>query len=370
MSNKSKKDEKKELQEEGILLNAIRLSKTKKKLTRDILSMLNGESVSREKNDRPDIIKVVNTVDNRKLFLGVEHFLVEQVSVNKKGSRVSVIKEKTNYAEKIIDKKDEYLDDPARLQSAQEEIANVVFDIASQINKSGIDELKESFIVAWEKHLSRVKEYRDNVKAYADGIPIRMAFLIEIRCNADDVFLNNGRTVIRRRNSVYPVFKWMVEELEKAKPELLEYIILYISNPINTEEENVVAIETRDIQGSLRKQGIVVYEYCDDPGEIDFTKHEITERGLEYSIEVKNEDSFGLDSIPILRQAYEYRHNGSPFVASRSIQSMMYSYGKAQFKRSASGIVLISEFPQKTVLGRFEEFVKKYPVEKQCDDPQ
>ena len=68
MSNKSKNDAKKELQEEGILLNAIRLSKTKKKLTRDILSMLNGESVSREKNDRPDIIKVVNTVDNRKLF--------------------------------------------------------------------------------------------------------------------------------------------------------------------------------------------------------------------------------------------------------------------------------------------------------------
>ena len=356
---KSTNDAKKGLHEEEVLRNAIRLSRTKKKLTRDILSMLDVDTVVRTKNDEPDIVKVTD----QKHFIGVEQFLVDQVSVNKNGSRKSVIKKEMNYAEKIIDKKDDFMDDPTRVQKAQEAISNVVFDIASQANISGIDELKESFVVAWGKHLSRVEQYRDNLKKIADDNPIRMVFLIEISCNTDDVFLNNGRTVIRRRNSIYPVFNWMIEELEKVKPELLEYIILYIVNPIHTDEEDIVAIETRDIRGSLRKQGIYAYEYCDDPGDIDFIKHEITARGLEYTVEVKNKDSFGIDSIPILKQAYEYRHKSTPFVASRAVQAMMYAYGKARFKSSSSGMVLIREFPQDIALERFDEFIMKYPLE-------
>ena len=362
-SNKSKNDVQKELHEEAILNDAIRLSKSKKKLTKDILSLIDGETVERKKNDRPDSVKLVNLADGTKLFIGIEHFLVEQVSVRKNGARGSVIKEKQKYAEKIIDEKEEYLDDPVRTREAQEKVTNAIFEIASHTNKSGIGELKESFITAWEKHLSRVEEYRINTQQLAEDSPIKIAFLIEIRCNADDVFLNYGRSYTRRRNGIYPIFRWMVEEMEKADPELLDYIILYVTNPFHIEDEDVVAVETTDIRRSLRKQGILAYEYCDDPGDMDFVKQGITDKGLEYTIEVKNKDTFGNNLISILKQAYEYRHSNLPYVAPRPIQSMMYAYGKAQFKDSSSGLILISEYPQEIAMQRFEEFVRKNPVE-------
>ena len=54
---------------------------------------------------------------------------------------------------------------------------------------------------------------------------------------------------------------------------------------------------------TLRKQGIFAYEYCNDLDNLDFIKREVTARGLEYTVEVKNKDNFGIDSIPILKQA-------------------------------------------------------------------
>lgn len=360
MPDKNINDIKKENHEEAILENAIRLSRKKKKLTRDILSLLDGETIYRDKNDRPDIVRA-KEVNGRKVFVGVEHFLVEQVSVNKKGSRVSVIKEKRSYAEKIIDNKETYLNDPDGVKKAKIEIANIVFDIASQTNKSGIKELKESFDVAWKRHLSNAEDYRENVIHLADGNPIKLAYLIEVRSNADDVFLNNGRTAIRRKNSIYPVFTWMIEELEKANPESMDYIILYLTNPIHTEIEDVIAVEVKDIRGSLRKQGIIAYEYCDDPSVIDINKYDITERSLKYTLEVKNKDSFGMDMIPILQQAYKYKTKSIPYVVSCSIQSMMYAFGRARFIGNSSEIKVISEFPQEIALLRYAQFITKYP---------
>ena len=324
--------------------------------------MLDGVTINRNKNDKPDIIRQKEK-NGKKLFFGIEHFFVEQVSFYKKGSRVSVIKEKRSYAEKIIDSRDTIMNEPTQRQKAKEKIVNAVFDIAAQTNKSGIDDLKESFEVAWGKHLFRADEYRKNMIQLADGNPIKLVYLIEVRSNADDVFLNNGNTVIRRRNNIYPVFTWMVEALEKANPRSIDYVILYLTNPIFTEIEDVIAVEIKDIRGSLRKQGIVVYEYCNDPSNIEFITHNMTENGFEYTIEVKNKYSFDADMIPVLRQAYEYKHNSRPFVVSRSVQAIMYTYGKAQFISGAAGIKLISEFPKEVAMQRFEDFIKKFPPE-------
>ena len=136
-----------------------------------------------------------------------------------------------------------------------------------------------------------------------------------------------------------------------------------MTNPIFTEIEDVIAVEIKDIRGSLRKQGIVVYEYCNDPSNIEFITHNMTENGFEYTIEVKNKYSFDADMIPVLRQAYEYKHNSRPFVVSRSVQAIMYTYGKAQFISGAAGIKLISEFPKEVAMQRFEDFIKKFPPE-------
>ena len=116
MAEKSKNDIKKKEQEEKALTNSIRLAKTKKKMTRDILSLLDGAIIKRERNERPDFAMAVqrNQTDERETVIGIEHFLVEQVSRDKKSTRVSIINEKRKYAEKIIENKDEYLNDPVK----------------------------------------------------------------------------------------------------------------------------------------------------------------------------------------------------------------------------------------------------------------
>lgn len=66
--------------------------------------------------------------------------------------------------------------------------------------------------------------------------------------------------------------------------------------------------------------------------------------------------------VPALRQAYGYKANGIPFVAPRSLQAMLYAYGKDGFSIVSSVMVPKNKDPFE-VIRRFEEFIAKYPVE-------
>lgn len=66
----SENDRKKELNEEKCLDDAIRLAKNKRAMTRNIMNMLSGTTVTRAKNDRPDIIRVWHSNNpNEVMFL-------------------------------------------------------------------------------------------------------------------------------------------------------------------------------------------------------------------------------------------------------------------------------------------------------------
>lgn len=362
MANKSAIDISKENQEEEVLQSAIRVSKTKKKLTRDILSFMDGTEMPREKKDRPDIVKMVSKRMPAECeeLIGIEHFLVDQVSISQNGRRKSVAKEKEKYIEKLIGYSKQVGYEELKLQKIQEEINNTIFDIASNTNYSGINELKESFRAAFEKHLEKVNEYNENMLRLADGRPFKLAFLIEIHCNADDVYLNNGKSVRRRKNDIYPVLNWMVEELEKINPSLVQYVVLYMRNSLNKQIEDVIAIETDNIRGSLRKQGIPIYDYCDDPARVSFKRTGMAEKGLEYTSEIDTEE-FGENLVPSLKQAYSHKRKSVPFVAPRAIQIMMKAFGKASFREDASGLKVISEFDIEETLRRFDATSAEYP---------
>lgn len=94
MDPKSAIDLQKKRHEEETLKEAIRLAKTKKKLTRDILSILDGEKINRPENERPDIVtrSKIKQATGTEVIIGIEHFLVEQVSAKKKGHMESIIR--------------------------------------------------------------------------------------------------------------------------------------------------------------------------------------------------------------------------------------------------------------------------------------
>lgn len=356
--SQSNNDLDKEKHEQEILDRAILLSKSKRKLTRDILSLMEGKTINRGKNDKPDIVKLhIDQVGDRAEIIGIEHFLVEQVT-ECKGKRGSIVKKKRSYIDNILSNNG---------PQAKEKVYNVIFDIAEGANTTGIAELRGSFSLVFENHLAKIDVYRTNLQELSDNQPIKMAFLIEIRSNADDIYLNNGRTVSRRHNSIYPTFSWMVKELEKIDANKLQYVILYMKNSLDNEAEDVIAIETNDIQGSLRKQGITVYDYCDDPSQLSFENLGISERGLEYSVKVENEGTFSDDMMPSLQQAYHYKKNNIPFVAPRVIQAMVYAFGKAVFIHETTRIYVKSEFSKDITLQRFDSFVKKYPIQETSD---
>lgn len=358
MIEKSQHDFNKESLEESILNQAIRLSKHKRKLTRQILSYMNGKTINRDKNDKPDIVRVIpeQLTAGEKILIGIEHFLVEQVSVNKKSKRVSVIHEKRSYLEKLIAKKPNYENNIEEYQKIKGIIANSVFDIAAQANSSRIPELNESFCVALENHIAREKEYYDNMKELAKGNTHKLAFLIEIHCKTDDDFLNNGKTVIRRHNNIYPVLDWMVDELEKIDSKIIDYIVLYFKHSINDSIEDVIAIETQDIRNSLRKQGIVIYHYCDDPDKTKFHNLGLTDKGLKYKIDMENKETYIDDMEPILQQAYKYKKDNIPYVAPRAIQEFLYALGDRYNGKNLKEIIHTPE-----TLIRFDQFVRKYP---------
>lgn len=363
MDKKSQHDIDKENHEEEILNQAIKISKTKRKLTRDILSFMDGTPIKREKNDRPDIVRIVSPgkISEEETLIGIEHFLVEQVSTGQK--RESFINIRRRYIEKLIIEKGNCKDDPIEYQKLREAAANVSFDIAANANATGIPELKDTFCFVLEKHIAKIHDYCEKLKELANGKPYKLAFLIEIHCKTDDDFLNNGRTVVRKYNDTYPVFNWMVEELEKIDCNVVDYVVLFFRHSIHEDVEDVVAVETKDIRGSLRKQGIIAYHYCDNPDKTTFNKLGMTDTGLQYNIEMENKNTYIQDMEPILRQAYEYKKRGIPYVAPRAIQEFQYALGDRYIGNNLAEIIYTPE-----TLVRFVQFVQKYPLEKLVEE--
>ncbi len=359
MAEKSRIDENKERNELEILERVVLLSKGKKKLTRDILSLLEGENIERIKNDRPDIVKkCIRPQEKAESFIGIEHFRVEQGSITERGKRISYIEKNKKHMQKIASEREQYQKDSDQYRKIVDEFVNTSFSIATKMNLTGVPELKESFHVALNKHLANIPDYRSHLMDLSHGEQINLAFLIEIRCITGDIFLNNGRTVKRRTHSVYPVLDWMIEELERIEQGLLDYTILYIRKPFCDEEDDVVAIDMKDIRGSLRRQGIIVYHYCNSQVEINITNLGYSDNRIGYTISVEDQSSYLLTLLPGLQEAYEYKQNGIPFAAPREIQEMLYACGK----RYDASNPLQSIFHPET-LKRFDEFSTRYSIE-------
>lgn len=372
----SMNDQFKERLEEDCLKRACILAKTKRAKTRNILRMMEGASVSRQKNDSPDMIKIASS-GSKPVYIGVEHFLVDQATITKAGKTQSSAQQ---HRQQIMR---DYKQGHALYENEEpipdelvKKLAEDIFRYAAAVNHSGYESLLLAFRTALNKHLSKVSVYRNEVARYANGVPIKMAFLIEIHCYAKTLFLNYGRSVRNNPDALIPMYSDIVKLLEEIDSSMVDYVILYIQKASDKSVANVIALETGNIAGCLRSQGIPIYEYCSDGVNINF-RQDTTEQidadsfCVNYEVIPDHHDNYMKRFIPGLRKAYELRRQGKPFAAPRSIQGLMYAFGNnVSFVTGNDGEVSIKTvLTQEEVIARYDEFARKNVIGEDESEP-
>lgn len=366
-------DAKKERHEEECLDAAIQLSKSKRAMTRNIMRMLSGATVNRDKNDRPDIIRLwhSNKPDEPDMYIGIEHFLVDQVTKTKGKKLKSVGAEYRSHIQQTYEVGHAAIENGQEIpEENREKLATDVFKLAAATNESGYDELLQALKNSLRPHAERAAAYRQEIQKYAGNHPIKLALLVEIRCYFPHLFLNNGRSVQPNTDCLMPMFREVVDELEKVDGSLVNYIVLYITNTVDKSKTTVIAVEAGRVTQCLRSQSIPIYEYCGTDVDLHYTTPQCikTDDGnykFGYSI-THAPDAARMDKyVPALKAAYTARHEGKPFAASRNIQSYLYAFGgKIEFATDPNDDLLFSvnDTDQEEILRRFDEFTAKYPV--------
>ena len=375
----SENDRKKELNEEKCLDDAIRLAKSKRAMTRNIMNMLSGTTVTRAKNDRPDIIRIwhSNNPNEGDIFIGIEHFLVDQAIEIRKKKNKSVGAECRSHIRRSYEAGHSAVEKSQSIpDEVKEKLVNDAFKLAMVTNESGYEELLESLKTNLTAHAKRAKAYRDEIQKFAGNHPIKLALLLEIHCYFPHLFLNIGHTTSPNVNGLMPMFSEVVDELEKVDAAFVDYIILYIKNMVDKSKANIIAVKAGSVTKDLRSQAIPIYKYCGEKNGLKFTNvqcEKTNDEGYQYHYNIKYADNIDQMEmyVPALKAAYTAFHQGKAFAAPRNIQSFLFSFGNdVEFSSNPDNDLLFSVhgIDKTEMLRRFDEFTAKYPIGDECNE--
>lgn len=375
---KSKNDIAKEQHECECFRQAVELSSTRGGQTQKILTYLNGAAFEgRSKNDRPDIVNICTKGKKNpiEVMVGIEHFEVNQLS-KKSGKKIkSTGREIENKLWKGYDRGHEELLKKGMVSN--ENCLDLSENMASYIQEKsirGYPSLVQALSEAVQKHLSSADTYRKNLSSISSGRPIELAFLIEFRSDFQQFFFNDGQLVYKRDDGLIPLTTDIVKILSSIDKNKVDYIILYMTNPLSNKRANVLAVRTGNIRNHLLTQKIKTYKYAgedlyegkssnilpteiqhiDDKGlyQLNFRYEELSES------EIKGKIFLGV------RTAFYAQKRGLPFVASRSVQLTLYAIGR--YIRAFEPVgeycqpVLSKKLPYGYVNKKYKEFEKIY----------
>ena len=176
----SEVDKKKEQNELALFIEAVKLSSESPEQTRSILRFLDGETIDREKNDRPDIIK--KCFRNGKIvYVGIEHFHVDQLSKVKNGKVNATGEECYKHIKKVYETGHEFVvqekEVPVR---TTDELMKQAVIYSNERLSSNIDSLLLSLRAGLEKHTANIEAYKANTQIYAPNHPVEIALFIDI----------------------------------------------------------------------------------------------------------------------------------------------------------------------------------------------
>ena len=316
--------------------------------SQQIINKISGNEFERKNTERPDFVRYCPPASKHEkgTLIGIEHFRVDRLSLQKKDGRVASTGIATEKAvHKIYEQwHEEVTTSEVIPEGAVRDIANLVAAQMQKEEKSSYNTFFKSFEYSLNKHLESVDVYRMNLRELSEGkYNTELALLIEIHSEFRNLFLNNQRGTYREINNFTPIFEDMVRLMEeKVNCNKVDYIILCMGGTIYADKLKVIAIRTEDIRKQLERQNVAIYEYAGE--DLIFSDFKITQR------KVRNEPSYKIDGDKIsfviehtdeeqneqlrlnamfysLKKALEYRKQGKNFVATHRTQMMLEVLG-------------------------------------------
>lgn len=330
--------------EQMCLDRVIRAKKLLHGESKQIINKISRSEFDRKNTERPDFVRYFPPVSKheRGTLIGIEHFRVDHLSLQKKGGKVAstgIATEKEIH--KIYEQWNEkVLTSEMMPEGAIRDIANLIVAQIQREEKSSYDTFFKSFEYSLDKHLENVDVYRANLHKISGGkYNTELALLIEIHSEFRNLFLNNQKGTYRQENDFTPIFEDMLCLMEeKVDCHKVNYIILCMGGTLRAENPKVIAIRTGNIRKHLERQNIIVYGYAgEDLIFIDFqaTQRNVTIEpsclidsdkilfGIKHMDKDKNEQ-FMLNAIFYsLKKALEYRRQGKDFITTLGTQMML-----------------------------------------------
>lgn len=291
--------------------------------SQQIIDKISGNEFGRIDTERPDFVRYCPPISKNEkgTLIGIEHFRVDRLSLQKKDGRVAstgIATEKAVY--KIYEQwHEEVKTTEAIPEGVVSDIANLVATQVQNEEKSSYNTFIKSFEYSLNKHLENVEVYRTNLQKLSEGkYKTELALLIEIHSEFRNLFLNNQRGTYREKNFA-PIFEDMVRLMEKKVDcNKVNYIILCMGGTIFTDKIKVIAIRTEGIRKQLERQNIAIYEYAGE--DLIFTDFEVAQR------KVRNKPCYRIDGDKI---SFVIEHTDEELNEQFMIDAMFYSLKKA-----------------------------------------
>lgn len=197
------------------------------------------------------------------------------------------------------------------------------------------DTFLHTFKAVLDSHCASAGIYRHELRKVDKNAKIELAFLIEVRTTAPQLFLNNGSHVDIKNDGLFPMTEEIVKLLSAVDANLVDYIVLLFHNADFRRNEDVIAIRTGNIKKHLAAQRITTYAYASEDlygDDIKFEKDTIQRVNTEkiaYQISLSGKSEERIEPLfNALKIAFYAQKNGRPFAASRIVQCMMYAVGE------------------------------------------
>lgn len=258
-----KKEEERECFEKALDLGMRQKGETKR-----IMKRLEGVELPREKPERPDFVKVINPTrrGDKDTLVGIEHFCVDHLAepmrkddgktTNSLGS-----KERSKMRATYEEGHKALMETGELPEEALDGVVSIASGLLAATKKSSYYSFLHSFECALNKHLRKTNEYKRELMVLAnEGQRIEMAFLIEIHTDFSNMFLRNHKGVRKCPSGFMPMFEDVVNLLERTSNRV-DHIVLLMGATAHGKETSALALNARNIRGSLAKQKVDIYEY-------------------------------------------------------------------------------------------------------------
>ena len=228
---------------------------------RDFIELL--ANMKRTKNESPDFIfkSQPESNTNNNLIIGVEHFVVDHLSIKLKNGKISSQgairrKEFDSFSESNVGKVDD-----KNLLEATKELAHIIAKQYADIRNSGYWDFIATLKTVLNKHLLKVNDYRKNLRQQSDkNFKIKIAFLIEIHAEFLQLFLNDKKGTYKNPLGNLPIFEDFIKVLDELTVNKIDYIVLNVFNA-GQVRNNTIVLRAGFIRKDLATQKINIYHY-------------------------------------------------------------------------------------------------------------